>query len=236
MGSMRVLALHGLPTSPRLWERIQLPPNWELVTPQVPGLGDDGTGDDWSLSACAAELAPLAERSDMLVGHDLGGVLCAMMARPGQAVVLSGTALGLYWTAIRVTALPTLHRLFYEQHGGRRFLARGCLPEHATSLLEAFGDHGPNWPARMRRIAARMKPPRQLARRLHSCGVRLIWGKRDPWYPSQVAKAVTRTTGGQLHWLPCGHFAPWEDPRGFASILTGRSAESAARTSETAAI
>ncbi len=219
---MKVLAVHGLPTSPRLWERLQLPPNWELTAPQVPGLGDEGTPSDWSLESCVEELSPLADGADLIVGHDLGGVLSAMMARPGQGVVLSGTALGLYWSAIRLTTLPQVHRWFYEQHGGRRFLAGGCLPEHAGSLLETFGDHGPNWPARMRRIAKGMKPPRDLARRLRSCGVRLIWGQRDPWYPHRVARAVQRTTGGQLNWLSCGHFAPWEDPRGFTAVLTGR--------------
>jgi pimeloyl-ACP methyl ester carboxylesterase len=219
---VKVLAVHGLPTSPRLWERLQLPPNWELTAPQVPGLGDEGTPSDWSLESCVEELSPLANNADLLVGHDLGGVLSAMMARPGQSVILSGTALGLYWSAIRLTTLPQVHRWFYERHGGRRFLAGGCLPEHAGSLLEAFGDHGPDWAARMRRIAKGMKPPRDLARRLRSCGVRLIWGRRDPWYPHRVAGAVQRTTGGQLHWLSCGHFAPWEDPRGFAAVLTGR--------------
>ena len=219
---MKVLAIHGLPTSPRLWERLQLPPNWQLTAPQVPGLGDDGTPPNWSLENCIEELDPLADTADLLVGHDLGGVLSAMLARPGQGVVLSGTALGLYWSAIRLTTLPHVHRWFYERHGGRRFLAGGCLPEHAGSLLRAFGDHGPDWPARMRQIAKGMKPPRDLARRLRSCGVRLIWGRRDPWYPRRVAGAVQRTTGGQLNWLSCGHFAPWEDPQGFASLLTGR--------------
>ncbi len=219
---MKLVAIHGLPTSPRLWERLQLPPNWTLHAPEVPGLGADGTPADWSLEECARQLAPTARDADLLIGHDLGGVLCAMLAQPGQGVVLSGTALGLYWSAIRMTALPKVHRWFYERHAGRRFLAAGCLPEHAGSLLEVFGDHGPGWPQRMRRIALAMKPPRDLARRLRSCGVRLIWGKRDPWYPQRIARAVQRTTGGQLHWLNCGHFAPWEDPRGFTAILTGR--------------
>jgi pimeloyl-ACP methyl ester carboxylesterase len=219
---VKLLALHGLPTSPRLWERLQLPPNWELLAPPVSGLGSDGTPEDWSLDSCVEQLRPLAVNADMLVGHDLGGVLCAMLAKPGQGVVLSGTALGLYWSAIRLTTLPPVHRWFYERHAGRRFLSGGCLPEHAGSLLEAFGDHGEDWPARMRRIARAMKPPPDLARRLRSCGVRLVWGNRDPWYPQRVARAVQRTTGGQLHWLTCGHFAPWEDPRGFGAILTGR--------------
>ncbi|MBN92595.1 MAG: hypothetical protein CL928_00760 [Deltaproteobacteria bacterium] len=218
---MKVLAIHGLPTSPRLWERLQLPEGWELVAPMVPGLGDDGTDESWTLSGCVEQLAPLAAEADILVGHDLGGVLTAMLASPGQSVVLSGTALGHYWSAIRLTSLPSVHRFFYERHGGRRFLSRGGLPEHSGSLLEAFGDHGPGWPGRMRIIARNMRPPPNLAARLRSCGVRLAWGRSDPWYPPRVAKAVQRTTGGHLHWLECGHFAPWERPREFVAVLTG---------------
>ena len=219
---MKVVALHGMPTSPRLFERLMLPAGWELVTPQVPGLGPEGTPDDWSLRGCAEQLREQVESADILVGHDMGGVLVAMLARSGQTVVLSGTALGMYWTMIRATTLPGLRRFFYERHQGRRFLARGCLPEHADSLLAAFGDHGPGWPERMARIASRMKTPFGLPIVLRSCGVRLAWGRRDPWYPGYIARTIRRTTGGRLVWLEAGHFAPWEDPAGFSAVITGR--------------
>jgi hypothetical protein len=218
---MRVLAVHGMPTSPRLFERLQLPVGWTLQAPWVPGTGAEGTPEDWSLAGCVAALQGEADHHDILVGHDLGGVLVGMMARPGQSVVLSGTALGLYWTMIRATALPGLRRYFYDQHQGRRFLARGCLPEYAPGLLDAFGDHGPGWSRRMQIIARGMKVPPFLALRLRSCAVRLAWGTHDPWYPGWVARAVQQTAGGTLTWLQSGHFAPWEDPRGFASVLTG---------------
>ncbi len=219
---MRVLALHGLPTSPRLFERLELPTGWTLTAPAVPGLGDDGTPKNWTLKGCVQQLRPLADDADILVGHDLGGVLAAMMAQPGQAVVLSGTALGAYWLPINATALPVAERFFYRQYAGKRFLSKGCLPEHASSLLDAFGDHGPDWAARMRLIAWRMRPPLFTAVRLRACGVRLAWGRKDPWYPGWVARTLERTTGGHLAWLDSGHFAPWEDPRGFAAIVTGR--------------
>lgn len=218
---MKVVALHGMPTSPRLWERLRLPNGWALRAPAVPGLGVEGTPPDWNLADTADAVRAEAGSADVLVGHDLGGVLAALVARPGQAVVLSGTALGLYWAAIRLTAAPPLHRYFYERHAGRRFLRDGALPEHAAGLLEAFGDHGPGWPARMRQVAAAMKVPPFLALRLRGCGVRLAWGRKDPWYPPPIARTIQRTTGGTLTWLDCGHFAPWEDPAGFAAVITG---------------
>jgi pimeloyl-ACP methyl ester carboxylesterase len=216
---VRALALHGLPTSPRLWERLDLPGDWQVNAPHVPGLGDDGTPSDWRLSQCASQLQHHAQDADVLIGHDLGGVLCAMLAQPGQRVVLSGTALGLYWWAIRATALPGLQRWFYQRHGGRHFLSKGASAPHRESLLAAFSDHGQDWPDRMRTIAKAMQPPKGLAQRLQACDVQLIWGQQDPWYPRSVAQSLRRSTGGTLHWLPCGHFAPWECADGFSKIL-----------------
>jgi pimeloyl-ACP methyl ester carboxylesterase len=155
----------------------------------------------------------------VLVGHDLGGVLAAMLAQPGQLVVLSGTALAWYWKMIRVTAWPGLHRIFYKRHGGRYFLRRGSLPAHRNGLLAAFGDHGAEWPSRMRRIAAEMCPPPGLARSLGQVRVRLAWGRSDPWYPAPVVHSLRRSTGGHVTWLEAGHFGPWEDPEGFRDVL-----------------
>lgn len=216
------VALHGLPTGPRLWERIELPPGWRLRTPWVPGLGDDGTPDHWSLHWAARRLEGAVADADVLIGHDLGGVLAAMLARPGQPVVLSGTALGPYWAAIRTTAWPFLNRAFYHRWAGRTFLRRGCLPEHRPALLEAFADHGEGWAERMRRIAMGMQPPAGLARRLRRAPVLLAWGRQDPWYPHPlITHGLRWTTGGELTLLEAGHFAPWEAPGGFSEALAG---------------
>lgn len=220
---MRVIALHGLPTGPRLFERLELPAAWRLDRPAVPGLGVDGTPDDWSLSWAAERLRAQhdVDGADALVGHDLGGVLAAMLARPGQAVVLSGTALGPYWAAIRATAWPFVNRLFYHQYAGRVFLRNGALPEHRGGLAEAFADHGEGWAERMRRIAWAMRPPAGLGARLRGCRVLAAWGRQDPWYPVMpVGRAVARATGARLALLEAGHFAPWEAPRSFSEALT----------------
>lgn len=197
-----------------------LPETWELNCPPIQGLGANGTAADWSLSNCAQTLSVLAAKADVLMGHDLGGVLAAMLAKPEQSVVLSGTALRTYWWAIRGTALPGFQRFFYQRYAGQRFLSRGGLSEHRQDLLATFGDNGADWPDRMRQIAAGMKPPKELAKKLRDCKVHLIWGDQDPWYPLIVAKAVQRATHASLQTLPCGHFAPWEDPVGFSQALT----------------
>ena len=122
--ALRLVALHGLPTSPRLWERLVLPTGWHLECPAVPGLGEDGTPSDWSLSSCVQALSVQCASADVIIGHDMGGVLAAMCARPTQTVVLSGTALAVYWWAIRATAWPLAHRWLYQRHGGHRFVTR----------------------------------------------------------------------------------------------------------------
>ena len=217
---MKVFALHGLPTSPRLWERIQLPEGWTIDAPTCPGLGSEGTSEEWSLDYCVEQLQERAHNADILVGHDMGGVIVAMMAKPGQRVVLSGTSLGaVYWAGIRITALPLAHRFFYAKYAGKRFLRQGCLPEHADELLNAFGDHGPDWGDRMRRIAKGMRPPNDLIERLGGCDLHLAWGRSDPWYPARIYQQLSRKTGAQLHLLDAGHFAPWEDPVGFEKAL-----------------
>ena len=41
-----------------------------------------GPGAQETLAATAATLAPVATQADVLVGHDMGGVLAAMLAQP----------------------------------------------------------------------------------------------------------------------------------------------------------
>ena len=216
----RIVALHGLPTSPRLWERLEVPRGWVLERPPVPGLGPDGTPDAFSLEWAAERLRARTEGADVVMGHDLGGVLAAMLARPDQAVVLSGTALGHYWAAIRATAKPLVNRLFYHRYAGRLFLRNGGLVEHRGGLDAAFGDHGEGWAERMRTIAAAMRPPPGLGRRLRAQRVLLAWGRHDPWYPVlPVGRGLAWSTGGELAVLEAGHFAPWEAPTAFSERL-----------------
>jgi pimeloyl-ACP methyl ester carboxylesterase len=216
---MRVLALHGLPTGPRLWSRLHLPRGWTLEAPTIPGLGLDGTRDDWSVVGIAERLRDHAAKADLIIGHDLGGVIAALLATQGHTVVLSGTALHRYWGAIRLTAAPLLDHLFYRRHAGRLFLREGCLPEHRDALVEAFGDHGPGWADRMRRVALGMTPPPGLASKLRGMPVHLLWGRHDPWYPPPIPQVLAWQMKASLVWLEAGHFAPWEAPGRFSDAL-----------------
>lgn len=212
---MKIVAIHGLPTSPRLWERLPI----EVIAPALRGVATPEDRGDWSLESFVAEVLPLVDGDTVLVGHDLGGVIAAMCAsrRRPRALVLSGTALGPYWAAVRLTAWPVLQRYFYEKYAGRRFLA-GSVGEGArAAVAAAFPGLEP---ARMRAIAREMRPPPGLARSL-KVPVRLVWGRDDRWYPPAVARAVARGCGASITWLPAGHLCMWEEPERFAAAVTG---------------
>lgn len=200
-----LLCLHGVPTSPALWERLGLP----HVAPMLSG----------ELEHQVRAVVPLVTPDTVLVGHDMGGVVAAMAAlrvRP-RRVVLSGTALGPYWAMVRATAWPGLWRGFYQRHAGKRFVAGAVSPALAKEALAAFPGADP---LEMRTIARSMRPPAGLASQLAArVPVSLVWGRHDRWYPPTVARAVARGTGAEITWIEAGHFAMWEAPEAYAAAL-----------------
>lgn len=218
---MRVLALHGVPLGPRTFERVAALADVPFAAPALRGLATAATRAHWRLDGFVDEVLPEVTPDTVLVGTDLGGVVAAMIAcrTEVRAVVLSGTALGPYWAAVRATAAPLVWRYFYRRHGGRRFLAGGVGDADRAAFLAAMTPELaaiPDLPARMRALAREMTPPRDLARAVAArARVRLVWGRRDPWYPPPVARALARATGAEVTWLDAAHYAAWEAPAAF---------------------
>lgn len=206
---MRIVAVHGVPVGPLTWSRLRTPM-------ETPALGD---GD---LAAWTRAIGARCDAGTLLVGHDLGGLIAASVAasQPVAGVVLTGTALGPYWDAVRWTSWPLVRRYFYDRHAGRKFVARGvggAARPRWTAEVEATLP--PDLAERMCRIAAGIRPPTGLARRLRGTRVWVVNGRDDPWYPPIVARAVARGTGGTLVTVPGGHWCMWEEPAAFDAVL-----------------
>ncbi|MDP2312751.1 MAG: alpha/beta hydrolase [Pseudomonadota bacterium] len=213
----RIVALHGVPTSPRLWARLPHP----VEAPALRGVATEEDRPDWSLPSFVDEVLPLLDADTVLIGHDLGGVVAAMAALrvPVKRLVLTGTALGPYWAPVRLTARAPLHHYFYDRYGGKRFLAGSVSPERADEALATFPPV-PYVSARMRALARAMRPPPDLAQSVaKAVPVSLIWGRTDRWYPPSVAKAVARGAGGSVVWVPGGHLCMWEEPLAYWAAL-----------------
>lgn len=210
---MRIVALHGLPTSPRLWERLSMP----VIAPALQGVATRAPRQDWSLEGFVAEVLPLIDEETILIGHDLGGVIAALccLHRPPRLLVLSGTALGPYWQMVRISAWPVLHRYFYGRYSGRFFVSGAVSEAHRAEALSVFPGMAAD---RMRAIAQAMRPPPQLAQSLR-VPVALIWGAQDRWYPPWVAHALQRGSQGSLQFVAGGHFCMWEEPEAFSQAL-----------------
>ena len=164
-------------------------------------------------------MLPMVGPETVIVGHDMGGVVAAIVALAARplGVVLSGTALGPYWTAVRATAWPGFWRYFYAHHAGTHFVAGAVASSRRAEALAAFPGAEPE---EMRAVARSMRPPPSLAQRLGAAtAVELIWGRRDRWYPPLIARRLQAATGAPLAWVDGGHFSMWEAPEPFTAAL-----------------
>jgi 3-oxoadipate enol-lactonase len=218
-----ILALHGLPTHPGLWGRlgltVQAPPLRGLVS------GTGGLPDVTHIDTWLADLREQVTPDTVLVGHDLGGVLAAMLAaeRPVRALVLSGTTLDpWYWALVRASAIPGARRYFYDRHAGRKFLTGGMSGGLQQAAIATFlGDVPSDYADRMRRVAAGMRVGPGLLRKISDTGVdvSLVWGRLDPWYPVAFARRLALRLRARLEVVEAGHLAPWEAPDAYARAL-----------------
>ncbi len=219
----RIVAIHGVPTSPALWARLQV--DGVLEAPALAGLATDAVPTRWDMATWLADVRPRVDAGTVLVGHDLGGILAALLAveRPVRGLVLCATSLSpVFGWALRATAWPLAWRYFYRRHGGRRFLLGG-LPVHLHgAATDTFLGAAPVGLAdRMRSTARALSIPSDLVSRLRdtSIPVSLIWGRRDPWYPLPLARRLAYALGAELTIIEAGHLAPWEAPVAFGHAL-----------------
>jgi pimeloyl-ACP methyl ester carboxylesterase len=165
------------------------------------------------------EVLPEVNQHSIILGHDFGGVIAAMVAlrKTPRAVILTGTALGPWWSLTRLSAKPMLDKFFYDRYAGELFVQQGNRRKKQYSLRP---ENQSDLPERMKKVAKQMRPPSRLAQDLAArCPVYLIWGKHDRWYPPPIAKAIRKATKAKLFWMDAGHYAMWEQPARFQDLL-----------------
>lgn len=219
---MRVLFLHGVPTSGRLWDGVRraLGPDVETFAPDLAGFGAAPPVADPSPERLLAPLLPWVDARTHLVGQDLGGLLAAMIAArmPVASLTLSSTALGLGWLPAALTAAAPFNRYFYRKYAGRRWLELGVSPERRAHFLAQFPGADPAW---MEAIARRL--PLWAGHRLRPAAPTwCLWGAEDVSVPVVYARALAWRLGAGLTLLPgLRHYACWEGPERYAAALRG---------------
>jgi len=210
---MKYLALHGIPITTDTWRLLSTP----LQCYSFVGLATQAQRTDWSLESFVAEVLPNIDEKTIIIGHDFGGVIAAMCAiqKKPAAVVLTGTALGRWWTLTRLSAHPVCRYFFYDLFGGTLFIRFGHNSKNTPTYSR---DTIADWPQRMRTLAQQMKPPPGLAQRI-PCPLYLIWGKKDRWYPPLLAKKIARTAQAKIYWIDGGHYAMRDNPIAFDQAL-----------------
>lgn len=216
---MKVCAVHGIPTAPSLFTTLPWPDGWTIDAPALPTVEEGGPGP-FDLRRAIEALRPRAEAADLLIGHDMGGLIACALRREDQGLVLAGTSVSRrYWELMRITAWPVLHRYFYRAHGGRTFLRFGTEAAARVEAFRRYGDHGSHWPERMRRVARGLVVPPGLEERVRMGPTLLLWGRDDPWYPLHQARALAERTGARLTVLDGRHLLPLERPSAWVGAV-----------------
>src|SRR5205823_13028970 len=101
-----VVLLHGWPQTSHEWRKViaLLAPNYRIVAPDLPGLGESSRPTAYDKKSIATHLREMCERLDLarfhLVGHDWGGpvafaLACAVPERVRTLAILDVTIPGI---------------------------------------------------------------------------------------------------------------------------------------------
>ncbi|TAL15188.1 MAG: alpha/beta hydrolase [Frankiales bacterium] len=223
-----LLLLHGLGGTAAVWDglRAVLPPDVEVVAPDLPGHGTAAPLAAYSFAALAEAVAAGLDGPYAVLGHSLGGVVALELARAGHATAVVGLGIKVAWSeddlarAAALAGKPARTFATREEALDRHLAVSGLRglvgPDDAAATTgvrrddegwrlaldpRAFGVGAPDLPGLLRDAR---------------CPVVLARGEHDP----MVSEADLRALGVEPVTLPgLGHSAHVEDPPAVRGLL-----------------
>lgn len=214
MKTRPVVLVHGLAGSARWWRETEaaLARTHAVHAVDLPGFGSERRAR-FALGDAPARLAERLENVGPahLVGHSLGGLLCARVAaqRPElvDRLVLVAPAGSLTGTTIRSQALPLARALVVAQPRFLRLLTADAMRAGPRTIVGAAREllHDDVLPE-LRSVRAETL---------------LVWGERDPLVPPSVGELFrSELRKARLEVLRGARHVPMvERPREFAALL-----------------
>jgi pimeloyl-ACP methyl ester carboxylesterase len=209
-----VVLVHGLAGSARWWRETEdaLSRTHDVHALDLPGFGSERR----ARFALAEAPAQVAERLESvgpahLVGHSLGGLVCARVAarRPElvDRLVLVAPAGSLTRTTIRSHALPLAHALGNAAPAFLRLLAADVLRAGPRTILNAARE------LLLDDVLSDL--------RLIRAQTMLVWGERDPLVPPSLGEVFRAELPSARLELVAGarHVPMVERPREFTALL-----------------
>lgn len=240
-----VVLLHGIPGSRKTFAEVakRLGKTCRVVVPDLLGFGDSADAPAHYHAAEHAEvvvqfLGKLGIDDLHLVGFDFGGpTAIRVAAKLGKRVrSLTVAATNMFPDTpipppLRLAKVPVLGRLFFRLAFGRFGLMAMWLAAVADraafpfkKYCVALDGHGPRTTRRIFLNSMRDLPGLygEVERLGNSLGLPslVLWGDRDPFFPSAVGERTAKSLGAELRVLSgCGHFVPEERPAETAGAI-----------------
>jgi pimeloyl-ACP methyl ester carboxylesterase len=225
-----IVYVHGVPNGGAMWRPFVALTGG--LSPDLPGFGRspkpaDGDYTFRGLARFVAELTAEMERYSLIV-HDWGSAgLLAALERPeavDKLVVIDAVPFlpGYRWhTIARIWRTPVAGELFMglSSRWSFRRVARlqGGDPAVVDALLDEFWPHFDHGTQRAILRLYRSAPERLLEEagrdlaRLAGAKSLVVWGARDPYLPTEFARAYAQVLDGELALVEgAGHW-PWLD-------------------------
>ncbi len=242
-----VILLHGIPGWRGTWRPVAqlLASRAYVVAPDLAGFGESSTAPPGFHAADHARLVvtlirTLGLRRVHLVGFDFGGPTAVMVCTMAPELVatltlaatnvLTDTGIPLPLQLIRPPVLGDLFARLLFGRAGLTMMWRAAVVQRDRFPLADYRAmlRFPQGVTSTRRLfQASLRDLPGLYGPVHAAlsGIQIpcavVWGDRDPFFPTAVGERTAASIPGarfvQLN--GCGHFLPAEDPGGFARVI-----------------